>query len=502
MSEQDAKQMLREGIEAAREGDRTKARELFEKVVEKEENNEKAWLWLASVMDTDEERRMCFANVLQIDPDNERAQKEMAKIEARMNKTKADEEVVPGISRRQLTTYIGIAAVIVVIVFALVAIIGVARNAQEAAAAAEFTAVAQRATDVVSTQIAQDAANTATQAAAVSPTPSPTETSAAPTLPPTWTSIPTESGPAALAALPQPVGLPGFIVGWQGRDFSGRGFYQAVYYPLDASGAFTPIVDSARDVTINPVDCMRVVYTGPFSAGSTFGILAINLNGSQPEELPLRWQGTTEQIIEQQMPSFSRDGSKVAFVSRAADTNTRQIYILDMNAAAGAGAITRFTNDPGDYTYPVFSPDGTRIAAVRSDVNGAQAGEDVLIFDALSRATLAQVTNNLGDYIESHLAWVNDTQIAYAFAPGNDPDTHDIAISPADASGAPPLLPARDPVADDSYPVFSSDGAYMVFSSNRSGQYDIYVFDIAGNQLFQLTNTAEPDYPGAWCVPQ
>ncbi len=501
MSEQDAKQMLRDGIEAAREGDRKKARELFEKVTELEENNEKAWLWLASVMDTDEERRICFANVLQIDPDNERAQKEMAKIEARMNKSKADEEVVPGVSRRQLTRYMGIAAIIVVLVFACVAIVVVAQNSQRAAEEAQFTAVAQQATDFVVAQQTQNAAGTATQAALVTPTYTPSATVNVPTLPPTWTPVPEATNPAGAQALAAPPALPGFITGWNGRDFSGRGFYQAVSYPLDGGGAFTPITDSARDVTVNPADCLRAVYVGPFSAGSTFGLQAINVNGTQPEELPVRWQGTTEQIIEQEMPSFSRDGSRVVFVSRTADTNTRQIFILDMLAEAGAGTLTRITQDNGDYTYPVFSPDGTRIAVVRNDVNGVSAGEDIIILDAASRSPVAQVTSNLGSYVESNLAWVNDTTLAYAFAPENDPDSHDIAIVPADASGAIPDLPGRDPTADDINPVISPDGAYMAFSSNRGGQYDIYIFDLASDALYQLTNTPEPDYPGAWCVP-
>src|SRR6185295_18181461 len=122
-------------------------------------------------------------------------------------------------------------------------------------------------------------------------------------------------------------------------------------------------------------------------------------------------------------------------------------------------ALTRFTNDAGDYTYPEFSPDGTRIAVVRNDVNGANPGEDIQIFDVATRTPVAQVTNNGSDYVESELQWVNDTTIAYAFAPNSAPNSHDIAIAPADASGAIPQLPGRDPNADDIYPVFSPDGA-------------------------------------------
>jgi hypothetical protein len=502
MSQEDPKQLLRDGIEAAREGDRKKARELLEKVVELEENNEKGWLWLASVMDNEEERRICFANVLQINPDNERAQKEMAKIEARLNKTKADEEVMPGVSRRQLTRYITIAAVIVVIVFAVIAIIAVVRGASQAAIEGEATAVAQRATDLFSTQAAEAANATATAQAIASPTPTPTETRDIPTLPPTWTPVPIPTNPEDAPALPAPVGIPGFLVGWRGLDFSGRGFYQAVYYPLDGSGAFTQIVDPARAVTLNLADGNRVVYTAPFSAGQTFGLQAMNLNGTQPEEITLRWSGTTEQFIEQDQASFSRDGTKLVFIALSTATETHQVYIIDMLSSDSATALTRFTMDDGDYSYPVFSPDGTRIAVVRNDVNGANPGEDIVILDVATRSPVAQVTNNGAQYIESHIQWVNDTTLGYAFAPQENRNVHDIAIVPADSSNAQAQLPARDLAADDDYPVFSPDGAYMAFVSNRRGQYDIYIVNLSDEtQFFQLTNTEEPDFLGAWYVP-
>ena len=70
--EQEVKQLLREGVEAARAGDKAKARDRFERVTELDENNERAWLYLAQVVDTDEERRVCFSNVLVINPDNEK----------------------------------------------------------------------------------------------------------------------------------------------------------------------------------------------------------------------------------------------------------------------------------------------------------------------------------------------------------------------------------------------------------------------------------------------
>ncbi len=55
-----------------------------------------------------------------------------------------------------------------------------------------------------------------------------------------------------------------------------------------------------------------------------------------------------------------------------------------------------------------------------------------------------------------------------------------------------------DQLANDYYPAFSPQGGAFVFSSNRNGAFDIYLFLIANNDLFQLTdrigNVVSPDF--------
>jgi tetratricopeptide (TPR) repeat protein len=76
MSEYDEIQVsewLRDGIAAAKSGRRDQARELLMGVIEVDERNEQAWLWLSGVVDTDEDRLICLENVLTLNPDNVRA---------------------------------------------------------------------------------------------------------------------------------------------------------------------------------------------------------------------------------------------------------------------------------------------------------------------------------------------------------------------------------------------------------------------------------------------
>jgi hypothetical protein len=65
--------MVREGVNAFKEGKKDDARAFLMKAVEIDQYNEQAWLWLSAVVDTIEDQRTCLENVLAINPHNERA---------------------------------------------------------------------------------------------------------------------------------------------------------------------------------------------------------------------------------------------------------------------------------------------------------------------------------------------------------------------------------------------------------------------------------------------
>jgi tetratricopeptide (TPR) repeat protein len=76
-------QLLEQGIQAAQAGRREQARALLTKVVEADERNEQAWLWLAGMVDDPADMRTCLENVLDLNPGNAKAQQGLAWIEKR-----------------------------------------------------------------------------------------------------------------------------------------------------------------------------------------------------------------------------------------------------------------------------------------------------------------------------------------------------------------------------------------------------------------------------------
>jgi tetratricopeptide (TPR) repeat protein len=82
MSAENEVMLLAEGIEAAKTGDRFRARELLRKVLGHNPRNELAWLWLSSVVENEGQRRECLIRVLHINPLNEAARQGMIEIES------------------------------------------------------------------------------------------------------------------------------------------------------------------------------------------------------------------------------------------------------------------------------------------------------------------------------------------------------------------------------------------------------------------------------------
>jgi tetratricopeptide (TPR) repeat protein len=74
MSDFQIAELLQQGIAAAKAGRTEEARQALMQVVDWDEENEQAWLWLSGVVESLEDRRVCLANVLALNPDNTHAQ--------------------------------------------------------------------------------------------------------------------------------------------------------------------------------------------------------------------------------------------------------------------------------------------------------------------------------------------------------------------------------------------------------------------------------------------
>ena len=80
MAEPNIEELLRQGVDAARSGDKLTARRLLQQVLLNDKHNVTALMWMASVVDTLEDRRAYLQRVLQVDPNNERAREALRRL--------------------------------------------------------------------------------------------------------------------------------------------------------------------------------------------------------------------------------------------------------------------------------------------------------------------------------------------------------------------------------------------------------------------------------------
>lgn len=68
-------QNLSPAIAAIKAGDKVTGQRLLTEIIKAEPDNENAWLWLSSAVDSNEQRRYCLQQVLKINPDHKLARR-------------------------------------------------------------------------------------------------------------------------------------------------------------------------------------------------------------------------------------------------------------------------------------------------------------------------------------------------------------------------------------------------------------------------------------------
>jgi hypothetical protein len=517
----DIQNLIREGVAAARAGDLAEARELFQQVTEADPDNERGWLWLATVTNDPTEKRIYIENVLQINPDNDRAQQILFQLESekREQQAKAD-ELIPGVTRQRAILLGGGALGIWLLLMIILISVGVSRRSsfantltQTAVAIAQSnTQAAQVQTDQAATENALQVtqmfieAQTATAEAEIQ------GPGGGATLPPTWTPTPIAEGPQGAGPTPTPLASVPFeqlqdnvLIGWGGQDRLNVGFYPIIGYQLGngesrrLGGEFL-----VSGVDINPANGQELIFTRYFPETFDFSIILSNLSGNSSQRIADAWE-PIDFLLEPEQVTFSPDGSGLTFIAPSSDTGSREVWYLNLNFSPqpGTSPLQRITRDGANYLYPAISPDNTRIAAIREDPEDLDPGPDIVIIEI--EGGLQQIIKEDGSRtLEQHPAWVlpDGDLLAFSGRPQGENTTHDIIALNLRNPAAPAQFLVRNVQANASHPVFSADGQFMAFASDLTGELNIFIRNNETEEIYQLTNDNDQiQIPGGWYQP-
>ena len=227
--------------------------------------------------------------------------------------------------------------------------------------------------------------------------------------------------------------------------------------------------------------------SGDFSVSNS-GVLAYRSQGAQERSL-LEWVSRDGRVLGQAGPpgvyedvALSPDGSRVAVTVATEQPAARDVWIRDI----ARGVSSRLTFDPTDDIWPVWSPDGMRVAYCDN-----RDGEF---------RTFVKPANGVG--AEDSLAHVRGAAtgptdwsaaanviMTSRFTTGG----WDIWAQPADGKGTPHAV-IQTPFSERSAKL-SPDGRWMAYSSNESGRNEVYVVPFPGPGGKWQVSTAGGSYP-------
>jgi Tol biopolymer transport system component len=180
--------------------------------------------------------------------------------------------------------------------------------------------------------------------------------------------------------------------------------------------------------------------------------------------------------------SWSRDGTYLAFAAKRGARD--DIVIID---PARNKEIRRIPVELSGITTPSWSPDGTRLV-----FTGYDGGlSDLFIINA-DGTNLVRLTND--KYADLHPVWSPDGR-TIAFTTDRGPDTDfdllrfgNMRIATLDlASSRITVLPGMDD-GKNSNPQWAPDGQSLAYVSDRSGVSNIYLFELADRESYQITD--------------
>jgi TolB protein len=176
-------------------------------------------------------------------------------------------------------------------------------------------------------------------------------------------------------------------------------------------------------------------------------------------------------------PCWSPDGTKIC-LSLTKDGNA-EIYLLNLETQK----LNRLTNNRAIDVSPTFSPNSREIAFV-SD----RAGNPQIYVMDIYGGNVRRLTFH-GDYNTSP-AWSPRGDIVAYVSREKDNSQQIYITDPYDFN---PIRLTYDGNSEE--PSWSPDGLHMVFTSNRSGRYELYTMNWDGSRQRRLTNNITVNAP-------
>jgi Tol biopolymer transport system component/DNA-binding winged helix-turn-helix (wHTH) protein len=212
--------------------------------------------------------------------------------------------------------------------------------------------------------------------------------------------------------------------------------------------------------------------------GLTTGVLRFVLSSPKSAAPALTSVPVTARPGYEAEPSFSPDGSQVAFTRSEESESKSHIYVKQIGTD---GPPLQLTNSPAEDGEPVWSPDGRFIAFLR---NVHQGETGVLLLPALGGPERKIAEIRLPSLPSPYLAWSPDSNflvISHKDSPTEPAALFVVAIDTGEKRRlTSPPFPTISDASGDTNPAFSPDGRTMAFIRMVDLHPKLYLLSISG----------------------
>ncbi len=311
-------------------------------------------------------------------------------------------------------------------------------------------------------------------------------------------SAPAELNPKAWSDPPASVHLLAFgNLSASGNDLAIEAWCNDVQNPLVASVVAKRYRGEVTDAHIRKfahefADSIIAVLSGGVPGIASTQIAFVSLRSGNKEIWAMDYDGSNQRQLTSLRsialtPRWSPDATRIAFTcyAPAAGYVSAQICLYSMDSAK----LVAFPRWRGTNSAPAWSPDGSKIMFMSS----MYGNPELFVVDA-NGGHLQRITYSAG--ADTSPAWNPKTgaQVAFVSDRGGIPQLY---LMNADGSSAEKVdLPDMGYVID---PAWSPNGQLLTFSWRRpSGNYDLYVMDIASRKIVELTRDAARNERPSW----
>lgn len=202
----------------------------------------------------------------------------------------------------------------------------------------------------------------------------------------------------------------------------------------------------------------------------------------------------TDTLVYDTAPRWSNTGDKILFYTYRHDSEGAELYTVHPDKTG----LTRLTDTFHNEWWSDFSPEDD-IIYVSSDYGKSERFGGSEIFELKTDGTFTRITFSAdSNSFNIHPRVSSDgSQMLYCSdCLGTDVNSEIFLIK---SDGSNPVNLSNHPSVDK-YGSWSPDGKNILFESNRTGNFEIYVMNLETKDLVQLTNNEFDDIQGDWSV--